>query len=137
MPEIREFERTSTTIANVYVQRVVEHYLADLEQRLARLGFRGSLHIMLSNGGIAVPATAARFPVRLLESGPAGGALAAAAFGSAGRIGDLISFDMGGTTAKLCVIEDGEPLIAQEFEVDRVYRLKRGSGCPCGSPSST
>jgi N-methylhydantoinase A len=130
VPEIREFERTSTTIANVYVQRVVEQYLADLEQRLARLGFRGSLHIMLSNGGIAVPATAARFPVRLLESGPAGGALAAAAFGSAGAIGDLISFDMGGTTAKLCVIEHGEPLIAQEFEVDRVYRLKRGSGLP-------
>ena len=130
VPEIREFERTSTTIANVYVQRVVERYLADLEQRLARLGFRGSLHIMLSNGGIAVPEMAARFPVRLLESGPAGGALAAAAFGSAGEMGDLISFDMGGTTAKLCVIEDGEPLIAQEFEVDRVYRLKRGSGLP-------
>ena len=85
---------------------------------------------MLSNGGIATPATAARFPVRLLESGPAGGALAAAAFGSAGDVGDLISFDMGGTTAKLCVIERGEPLIAQEFEVDRVYRLKRGSGLP-------
>jgi N-methylhydantoinase A len=77
-----------------------------------------------------VPAMAARFPVRLLESGPAGGALAAAAFGSASSTGDLISFDMGGTTAKLCVIEDGEPLIAQEFEVDRVYRLKRGSGLP-------
>jgi N-methylhydantoinase A len=130
VPEIREFERTSTTVANVYVQRLVEVYLADLEQRLARLGFRGSLHIMLSNGGIATPETAARFPVRLLESGPAGGALAAAAFGSAGDIGDLISFDMGGTTAKLCVIEEGEPLIAQEFEVDRVYRLKRGSGLP-------
>jgi N-methylhydantoinase A len=130
VPEIREFERTSTTVANVYVQRLVERYLADLEARLARLGFGGSLHIMLSNGGIATPATAARFPVRLLESGPAGGALAAAAFGSADRIGDLISFDMGGTTAKLCVIERGEPLIAQEFEVDRVYRLKRGSGLP-------
>jgi N-methylhydantoinase A len=130
VPEIREFERTSTTVANVYVQRIVERYLADLEARLARLGFAGSLHIMLSNGGIATPATAARFPVRLLESGPAGGALAAAAFGSADRIGDLISFDMGGTTAKLCVIERGEPLIAQEFEVDRVYRLKRGSGLP-------
>jgi N-methylhydantoinase A len=130
VPEIREFERTSTTVANVYVQRLVEQYLADLELRLNRLGFRGSLHIMLSNGGIATPETAARFPVRLLESGPAGGALAAAAFGSAGDVGDLISFDMGGTTAKLCVIEDGEPLIAQEFEVDRVYRLKRGSGLP-------
>jgi N-methylhydantoinase A len=130
VPEIREFERTSTTVANVYVQRLVEQYLADLELRLQRLGFRGSLHIMLSNGGIATPATAARFPVRLLESGPAGGALAAAAFGSAGDVGDLISFDMGGTTAKLCVIERGEPLIAQEFEVDRVYRLKRGSGLP-------
>jgi N-methylhydantoinase A len=129
-PEIREYERSSTTVANVYVQKLVEQYLADLQERLARLGFSGSLHIMLSNGGIATPETAARFPIRLLESGPAGGALAAAAFGSLAKTGDLLSFDMGGTTAKLCVIEDGEPLIAPEFEVDRIYRLKRGSGVP-------
>jgi N-methylhydantoinase A len=129
-PEIRELERTSTTIANVYVQRTVEDYLADLQARLARLGFGGALHIMLSNGGIGTPETAARFPVRLLESGPAGGALAAAAFGASEHVRDLVSFDMGGTTAKLCVIEQGEPLIAQEFEVDRIYRLKRGSGLP-------
>jgi N-methylhydantoinase A len=129
-PEIREYERSSTTIANVYVQKLVEEYLADLQERLRRLGFSGSLHIMLSNGGIATPETAARFPIRLLESGPAGGALAAAAFGSLANTGDLLSFDMGGTTAKLCVIEGGEPLIASEFEVDRIYRLKRGSGVP-------
>ena len=130
VPEIREYERTSTTVANVYVQSLVERYLADLQARLARLGFTGSLHVMLSNGGIATPETAARFPIRLLESGPAAGALAAAAFGSASQIDDLISFDMGGTTAKLCAIEHGEPLISHEFEVDRIYRLKRGSGLP-------
>ncbi len=130
VPEIREYERTSTTVANVYVQSLVERYLADLQARLARLGFTGSLHVMLSNGGIATPETAARFPIRLLESGPAAGALAAAAFGSAAGTRDLISFDMGGTTAKLCAIEDGEPLISHDFEVDRIYRLKRGSGLP-------
>ena len=130
VPEIREYERTSTTMANVYVQSLVERYLADLQARLRRLGFAGSLHVMLSNGGIATLETAARFPIRLLESGPAAGALAAAAFGTASGTRDLVSFDMGGTTAKLCAIEGGEPLIAHEFEVDRIYRLKRGSGLP-------
>jgi N-methylhydantoinase A len=99
VPEIREYERTSTTVANVYVQARVERYLRDLEERLARLGFHGALLLMLSSGALATVATAARFPVRLLESGPAGGALAAAAFGAAAGYDDLLSFDMGGTTA--------------------------------------
>ena len=128
--EIREYERTSTTVANVYVQRRTEEYLAGMGERLAGLGFRGALRLMLSGGGVATPETAARFPVRLLESGPAGGALAAAHHGRAAGIRDLLSFDLGGTTAKFAVIAGGEPLLAAEFEVDRRYRFKKGSGLP-------
>jgi N-methylhydantoinase A len=134
VPEIREYERSSTTIANVYVQGLVDDYLADLGSRLERLGFGGRFCVMLSSGGIATVETARRFPVRMLESGPAAGALAAAAFGRSSGHEDLVSFDMGGTTAKLCVVEHGSPLVANEFEVDRVYRLKRGSGLPVKLP---
>jgi N-methylhydantoinase A len=134
VPEIREYERTSTTTANVYVQARVERYLRDLEERLARLGFEGALLLMISSGALATVETAARFPVRLLESGPAGGALAAAAFGAAAGYDDLLSFDMGGTTAKFAVIDRGEPLLAHGFEVDRRYRFKKGSGLPINLP---
>ena len=134
VPEIREYERTSTTIANVYVQERVETYLRELQARLARLGFRGSLFLIMSSGGIVTVDTAMRFPVRLLESGPAGGALAAASYGAACGYRDLLSFDMGGTTAKFCIIDRGQPLIAHEFEVDRRYRLKKGSGLPIKLP---
>jgi N-methylhydantoinase A len=134
VPAIREYERTSTTVANVYVQGLVEDYLRDMRERLARLGFQGRFTIMLSSGGVATAETAARFPVRMLESGPAAGALAAASFGEAAGEADLLSFDMGGTTAKLCVIAGGRPLVADEFEVDRVYRLRRGSGLPLTIP---
>src|SRR5579859_3274040 len=133
-PEIREFERTSTTIANVYVQSRVEEYLTELQARLARIGFQSTLLLMLSSGGIATVETAVRFPIRLLESGPAAGALAAASYGAACGYADLLSFDMGGTTAKFCVIDRGQPLIAHEFEVDRRYRLKKGSGLPIKLP---
>jgi len=133
-PTIREFERTSTTIANVYVQARVEKYLRDLQQRLAALTFDGSFLMMLSNGGVATLETAVAFPIRLLESGPAAGALAAASYGSACGYPDLVSFDMGGTTAKFCVIEDGKPLIAYEFEFDRIYRFRKGSGLPATVP---
>jgi N-methylhydantoinase A len=129
-PEIREYERTSTTIANVYARPLVESYLRSLEERLRRLGFDGSLYIMLSNGGTASVETARRFPVRLLESGPAAGALAAAFYGRAADFPEVLSFDMGGTTAKACLIEGGEPLTSSEFEVARVYRFKKGSGLP-------
>ncbi|MBX3010952.1 MAG: hydantoinase/oxoprolinase family protein [Caldilineaceae bacterium] len=129
-PEIREFERTSTTVANVYVQGLVERYLQELQSRLARLGFGGSFFMMLSSGGVATVETATRFPVRLLESGPAAGALAAAHYGKRSGQPHLLSFDMGGTTAKFCVIDAGEPLLAHEFEFDRVYRFKKGSGLP-------
>ena len=129
-PEIREYERTSTTIANVYVRPLVERYLQRLEERLRRLGFDGSFYVMLSNGGTASVETACRFPVRLLESGPAAGALAAAFYGEEAGFSDVLSFDMGGTTAKACLIDGGEPLTSTDFEVARVYRFKKGSGLP-------
>jgi N-methylhydantoinase A len=132
--EIREFQRTSTTVANVYVQERVANYLEELRRRLDRLDFRGSFFVMLSSGGIATAETAARFPVRLLESGPAAGALAAADLGCRAGHPDLLSFDMGGTTAKLCAVENGSPLKTHEFEVDRVYRFRRGSGLPIKVP---
>jgi N-methylhydantoinase A len=132
--EIREFQRTSTTLANVYVQERVSNYLAQLQSRLDKIGFTGSFFIMLSSGGIATRETSSRFPVRLLESGPAAGALAAAQAGVLAGNRDLLSFDMGGTTAKLCVIDDGQPLKAHEFEVDRVYRFRKGSGLPVRIP---
>jgi len=129
-PEIREYERTTTTVANVYVQRQTQDYLRRLGSRLDRMRVRGSLRLMLSNGAIATPEIAARFPVRLLESGPAGGTLAAAHVGALGGISDLLSFDLGGTTAKFAVIAEGSPVLASEFEVDRRYRFKKGSGMP-------
>jgi N-methylhydantoinase A len=132
--EIREFQRTSTTLANVFVQERVADYLAQLQARLDKIGFTGSFFVMLSSGGIATPETASRFPVRLLESGPAAGALAAAQAGMLSGHRDLLSFDMGGTTAKLCVVEGGQPLKTHEFEVDRVYRFRKGSGLPVRVP---
>jgi N-methylhydantoinase A len=132
--EIREYQRTSTTVANVYVQEKVSDYLAELQTRLDALGFQGSFFVMLSSGGIATPETAARFPVRMLESGPAAGALAAAEQGKKAGYPDLLSFDMGGTTAKLCAVARSQPLTVNEFEVDRVYRFRRGSGLPIRVP---
>ena len=132
--EIREFQRTSTTLVNVYVQERVADYLAQLQARLVKIGFAGSFFVMLSSGGIATRDTSSRFPVRLLESGPAAGAIAAAQAGMLCGHRDLLSFDMGGTTAKLCVIEDGQPLKTHEFEVDRVYRFRKGSGLPVRIP---
>ena len=134
VPEIREFERTSTTIANVYVQDRVERYLRELQARLARIGCQSSVFLMISSGGIVTVDTAMRFPVRLLESGPAAGALAAASYGTACGYVNLLSFDMGGTTAKFCIIDKGQPLTAHEFEVDRRYRFKKGSGLPIKLP---
>ena len=134
VPEIGEFERASTTIANVYVQPLVERYLLGLRRRLGNLGFEGQLFIMLSSGGLATLDTCVRFPIRLLESGPAAGALAAASVGNAMDRDSLLSFDMGGTTAKLSVVDGGEPLVTHDFEVDRRYRFKKGSGLPVRVP---
>ena len=134
VPEIREYERASTTTANVYVAPLMARYLEDLERRLHGLGIPGQLYVMQSSGGIALPPLARRLPVRLVESGPAAGALAAAQ--AARERGDsrLLSFDMGGTTAKACVIDGGAPLVAREFEVARADRFKKGSGLPIRVP---
>jgi N-methylhydantoinase A len=134
VPEIREYERASTTVANVYVMPLMARYLEDLERKLRDLGIGGQLYIMLSSGGIALPETARRVPIRLVESGPAAGALAAARTARVAGEPRLLSFDMGGTTAKACVIDGGEPLVAREFEVARADRFKKGSGLPIRVP---
>src|SRR5215470_5743684 len=134
VPEIREYERSSTTTANVYVVPLMARYLADLEQRMADLGLPGQLYVMQSSGGIALPEEARRVPIRLVESGPAAGALAAAQAARERGESRLLSFDMGGTTAKACVIDDGAPLVAREFEVARADRFKKGSGLPVRVP---
>lgn len=133
-PEVREYERTSTTVANAYAMPAVRRYMEILEKGLAELGIGGRLYIILSNGGITSPQTAGRYPIRLLESGPAGGALAAAWVGKQTGQANIISFDMGGTTAKTCIIQNGDPLRVNEFEVGRVYRFKKGSGLPVKIP---
>jgi N-methylhydantoinase A len=128
--ELREYERASTTVANAYVLDVVDRYLGRLERDLAEIGQRGEFLVMLSSGATTTPETARRFPVRLMESGPAAGALAAAHLGALIGRANLLSFDMGGTTAKACLIERGRPTIASEFEVARLQRFKKGSGLP-------
>jgi N-methylhydantoinase A len=134
VPEIREYERTSTTAANVYVVPLMARYLRDLEGRMVDLGVPGQLYVMQSSGGIALPEEARRLPIRLVESGPAAGALAAALAARERGESRLLSFDMGGTTAKACVIDDGVPLVAREFEVARADRFKKGSGLPVRVP---
>jgi N-methylhydantoinase A len=128
--EIREYERTSTTVANAYVLGVVEAYLRALAEMLRAEGFGGQLLLMLSSGGTCTMQTACEVPIRLVESGPAGGAAAAAHHARATGARRVLAFDMGGTTAKICLIDDGEPQITREFEVARVWRFKRGSGLP-------
>jgi N-methylhydantoinase A len=133
-PEVREYERASTTVANAYAMPAVRRYMEMLEKGLAELGIGGRLYIILSNGGITSPQTASRYPIRLVESGPAGGALAASWVGKQTGQANVISFDMGGTTAKTCIIQNGDPLRVNEFEVARVYRFKKGSGLPVKIP---
>jgi 5-oxoprolinase (ATP-hydrolysing) len=134
VPELREYERGTTATANAYVQPLMDRYVARLEEALAERGFRGRFHLMQSSGGMASPATARAFPIRLLESGPAGGGLATAFFGRLAGYADVISFDMGGTTAKACLIQQGRPDIAPMMEAARVHRFKRGSGLPIKAP---
>ena len=135
VPEIREYERTSTTAANVYIQGLAARYHSRLQERLEAMEIGGPLFIMQSTGGICSVETACRLPIRIVESGPAAGALAAAHHGTLAGRPDLLSFDMGGTTAKACLVEEGEPLTAPEFEVARVYRFTRGSGLPIKVPA--
>jgi N-methylhydantoinase A len=135
-PELGEFARTSTVIANAYALPLVATYLDMLQKRLDGLGLRGPLLIMLSTGGggLVGAETAKRFPVRLMESGPAAGALSAGFWGTRSGLRDVLAFDMGGTTAKACLIEDGNPTVAREFEAARVYRFTKGSGVPLRVP---
>ena len=129
-PEIREYERTNTACVNAYVQPIVHGYLERLEEELAALGFAGNLSVMLSSGGLTTIEDAKAFPVRLIESGPAAGAMAAAFIARAIGEDHLISFDMGGTTAKMCLIEHGRPHVKHDFEAGRLERFRKGSGLP-------
>jgi N-methylhydantoinase A len=133
-PEAREYERTSTAIANAYVQPLMAGYLRRLEREMGKLGLASPIHLMTSGGSLASLETAARFPVRLVESGPAGGAILAGRIALERGERRILSFDMGGTTAKICLIDDGEPLKARTFEVDRQSRFKKGSGTPVRIP---
>ena len=133
-PEIREFERLTTATANAYVQPLMTRYLENLERRLSELGFRCPLLLMTSGGGLTNLQTARAFPIRLVESGPAGGAILAARIAAAMDLEKVISFDMGGTTAKICLIDDFTPRKAREFEVDRQARFRKGSGLPLRIP---
>ena len=133
-PEIREYERLSTACANAYVQPLMATYLTDLADQLDKLGIAAPLMLMLSNGGLCTLDTAVRWPIGLVESGPAGGALLAARVAAEHAVDELLSFDMGGTTAKLCLLTDGQPATSREFEVARVYRFLKGSGLPLRIP---
>jgi N-methylhydantoinase A len=129
-PEIREYDRTSTTVANAYVKPLAAAYLQAMAEQLRALDIQAPLLLMLSNGGLTHVEEAKRVPVQMLESGPAAGALAASFFGGADGVRDLLAFDMGGTTAKLSLIDGGEPLIAYGFEAARQKRFIEGSGLP-------
>ena len=128
--EIREFDRMSTAVANAYVKPLAGSYIDEISKKLVDLGITTPLLLMLSNGGLTHAEEAKRVPVQMLESGPAAGALAAGYFGMADNEKMLLAFDMGGTTAKLSVVEGGEPLIAYTFEAARQRRFTEGSGLP-------
>jgi N-methylhydantoinase A len=134
-PQIREYPRMITTACNAATMPVIGPYLDELQKWLAAEGFGGSVLMMLSNGGVVSAADAARVPIRLVESGPAAGALAGSWF--ARKLGErrLLCFDMGGTTAKSCLVKDFEPELTTTFEVARMYRFKKGSGFPVSVPS--
>jgi N-methylhydantoinase A len=133
-PEMREYERTSTAIANAYVQPLMAGYLGRLETALAKQGYRHPIHLITSGGNLTSLATAQQFPVRLVESGPAGGAILSAFVAAERGERKVLSFDMGGTTAKICLIRDYTPFKARTFEVDRAARFLKGSGLPVRVP---
>ena len=133
-PEIREYERFVTTCANAFVQPLMDRYVAKLERGLREAGFTGPLRLMQSDGGLCSAEIARAFPIRLLESGPAGGALATVLFAREAGLAEAIAFDMGGTTAKACLVEHGRPAVAPMMEAARVHRFKRGSGLPVRAP---
>ena len=132
--EIREYERISTTVANAYVLPLMARYLADMRAGLSALGATCPLLLMMSSGGVCTIETAQRFPVRLVESGPAGGVILARRIAALGGYDRALSFDMGGTTAKITLIDDYTPQQSRHFEVARAYRFARGSGIPVRIP---
>jgi len=133
-PEIREYDRLSTTVANAYVQPLMARYLRVLNTALAERGFACPFFLITSAGGLTTLETGMRLPIRLVESGPAGGAILASRIARQCALDQAVSFDMGGTTAKICLIDDGEPLVSRTFEVDRQYRYMKGSGFPLKVP---
>lgn len=133
-PELREYERISTACANAYVLPLMSRHLRNLEKVLKEADFQCPLFLMLSGGGITTMETAIRYPIRLVESGPSGGAIFASHIARELRLSDVVSYDMGGTTAKICMIDDFEPQTARAFEVARVYRFMKGSGIPLRIP---
>ncbi len=134
-PEIREYERQSTTCANAYVRPLMARYLTRLERDLRARGFACPFLLMTSGGGLTGFDTAVAFPIRLVESGPAGGAILASRIASECGLDRVLSFDMGGTTAKICLIDDAAPLTSRSFEVARAYRFMKGSGLPLRIPA--
>jgi N-methylhydantoinase A len=134
LPQIREYERTCTTATNAYVKPITARYLKKLSARLHAQGFKGKLYIMLSSGGITSVETAREFPVRIIESGPTAAVIASQHYGRMFAIPDIFCFDMGGTTAKSCLIQNGQAGLVSTFEVGRVQRFKKGSGLPIQVP---
>jgi len=133
-PEIREYERLSTACANAYIQPVMSGYLANLRDELVRQGYVCPIFMMTSGGGLMTLDAAIDLPIRLMESGPAGGAILASHIAAECQLEKVVSFDMGGTTAKICLIENYEPQTARSFEVDRTARFLKGSGLPLRIP---
>lgn len=133
-PEVREYERTSTTVANAYIRPIMASYLHRLKSELAERGLKSPILLMTSGGGLTTVDQAADFPIRLVESGPAGGAILAAKIAKECELDEIVSFDMGGTTAKICLIDNGQPLKSRSFEVDRTERFLKGSGLPVRIP---
>ena len=133
-PEMREYERFSTTVANAYVRPMMSGYLLRLQQRLSQAGYRCPTFLMMSGGGLTTLEQASRIPIRLVESGPAGGAILAAEIATSRGITAALAFDMGGTTAKIALIENGQPARSRSFEIAREYRDMKGSGLPVRIP---
>lgn len=133
-PQMREFERFNTVCANAYVRPQMSDYLGRLQGRLKDMGVKCPVFIIHSGGGLISVETAAEFPVRLVESGPAGGAIFAADVARRFNLENVVSYDMGGTTAKICLIENYQPQTARTFEVARTYRFSKGSGMPISIP---
>jgi N-methylhydantoinase A len=133
-PQMREFERFNTVCANAYVQPLMASYLRELDGQLQALGARCPVYLIHSGGGLMSVDSAVRFPVRLIESGPAGGAIFAADIAARHGLDSVLSYDMGGTTAKICLIEDHAPSTAKTFEVARTHRFTKGSGMPISIP---